>query len=293
MHVAARFGMCTSATLASRMPRCLVWQAATRTMNPTVPQSVIDRAMERDPASASAEYLAQFRSDLESYVARDVVDAAVVAGRYELPPASGISYAAFVDPSGGSADSMTLAIAHRNNDGGLVLDAVRERKPPFSPDDVVLEFAALLKTYRVRTVSGDRYGGEWPRERFRIVGLTYELSKRRSPTFTGTCYRSSTPARSSFSITPGLSRSYVVWSVALLEAVEIPSTMRPDSMMTSPMLLPEQCLRRMLNAGFSSLAMKCWHGPHDRGSIHGHRHTETDHLRHTDGNHRRARGAIE
>ena len=63
--------------------------------------------------------------------------------------------------------------------------------------------------------------------------------------------------------------------------------------MTSPMPLPEpQFLRWMRNAGFSSLAMKCWHGPHDRGSIHGHRHTETDHLRHTDGNHRRARGAI-
>ena len=39
----------------------LVWQAPTRTMNPTVPQRVIDEATERDPASASSEYLAQFR----------------------------------------------------------------------------------------------------------------------------------------------------------------------------------------------------------------------------------------
>jgi terminase large subunit-like protein len=158
--------------------RVLVWQASTRTMNPTVPQSVIDNAMDRDPASAAAEYLAQFRSDLESFVSRDVIDAAVVAGRYELPPVSGITYSAFVDPSGGSADSMTLAIAHRGTDGTLVLDALRERKPPFSPEDVVLEFAALLKTYRVRTIAGDRFGGEWPRERFRVVGITYELSNR-------------------------------------------------------------------------------------------------------------------
>ena len=100
----------------------LVWQASTRTMNPTVPQRVIDIAMDRDRASAAAEYLAQFRSDLEAIVSRDVVDAAVVAGRYELPPVSGIRYAAFVDPSGGFSlgvrYSMTLAIAHRNNDGG-------------------------------------------------------------------------------------------------------------------------------------------------------------------------------
>jgi hypothetical protein len=38
----------------------LVAQGETRTFNPTLPQSVIDRAMERDAASATAEYLAQF-----------------------------------------------------------------------------------------------------------------------------------------------------------------------------------------------------------------------------------------
>ena len=42
----------------------LVWQAPTLTMNPTVPQSVIDEAMERDPVSAAAEFGAQFRRDI-------------------------------------------------------------------------------------------------------------------------------------------------------------------------------------------------------------------------------------
>jgi hypothetical protein len=37
-----------------------------------------------------------------------------------------------------------------------VLDAVRERKQPFSPEDVVAEFAALLKSYGVTKVTGDR-----------------------------------------------------------------------------------------------------------------------------------------
>jgi hypothetical protein len=31
----------------------------------------------------------------------------------------------------------------------VVIDALRERKPPFSPDAVVDEFAELLKSYRV------------------------------------------------------------------------------------------------------------------------------------------------
>jgi hypothetical protein len=156
----------------------LVWKADTRTMNPTVPQSVIDEAYENDPASAAAEYGAEFRTDVETYITREVVEAAVVQGRYELPPIPGAPYVAFVDPSGGSSDSMTLAIAHRDNTGRAVLDAVRERRPPFSPDDVVLEFVAALKSYRVREVTGDRYGGEWPRERFRVHGVEYQVSEK-------------------------------------------------------------------------------------------------------------------
>jgi hypothetical protein len=152
----------------------LVWRADTRTMNPTVPQRLIDEAMEADPASAAAEYGAEFRTDVETFVAREVVDAAVVPDRHELPPASLTTYLAFVDPSGGSADSMTLAIAHRDGDVGVV-DAVRERRPPFSPDDVVADFA-LLKAYGISEVQGDRYAG--PRERFRAHGISYEPSAK-------------------------------------------------------------------------------------------------------------------
>jgi hypothetical protein len=36
----------------------------------------------------------------------------------------------------------------------------------------------LLKCYRVNSVVGDRYGGEWPREQFRKLGVRYELSPR-------------------------------------------------------------------------------------------------------------------
>jgi hypothetical protein len=155
----------------------LVWKAATRTMNPSVPQRIVDEAMEADPASAAAEYGADFRTDVETFVAREVVDAAVVLGRYELPAAADNLYLAFVDPSGGSADSMTLAIAHRDHDRA-VLDAVRERRPPFSPDDVVTEFAALLKVYGITEVHGDRYAGEWPRERFRVHGIEYVQAEK-------------------------------------------------------------------------------------------------------------------
>jgi hypothetical protein len=56
--------------------------------------------------------LAEWRSDIAQFVDRAIVDSAVMPGRNELPPLGGTSYVAFVDPSGGSSDSMTLAIAH-------------------------------------------------------------------------------------------------------------------------------------------------------------------------------------
>jgi hypothetical protein len=101
-----------------------------------------------------------------------------VLGLFELPPLRGTNYVAFVDPSGGTSDSMTLAVAHRDEQGRVLLDAVRERRPPFSPHDVVLEFVALLKSYNIRAVSGDRYAGEWPRERFREHGIDYEVAEQ-------------------------------------------------------------------------------------------------------------------
>ena len=154
----------------------LVWQADTRTMNPNVDPQLIADAYEQDEAAAAAEYGAEFRRDIESFVSREAVEACVVPGRRELPAVDGIRYMAFVDPSGGSQDSMTLAIAHRESDGHVVLDCVRERRPPFSPADVVAEFAATLESYSISSVTGDRYGGEWPRERFREHGISYSAA---------------------------------------------------------------------------------------------------------------------
>lgn len=155
----------------------LVWQADTTSMNPSVDGDVIAAAYDDDPARAAAEYGAEFRKDVEGYVSREAVAACVVAGRRELPPVSGVRHVAFADPSGGSQDSMTLAIAHREGER-VMLDAIRERRPPFSPDAVVSEYAALLHSYGVTMVQGDRYAGEWPRERFRVHGIHYVPSAK-------------------------------------------------------------------------------------------------------------------
>jgi hypothetical protein len=60
----------------------------------------------------------------------------------------------------------------------VVLDYLSARKPPFSPEQVVEEFCATLEAYGVQVVTGDRYGGEWPREQFRKHGISYDPSER-------------------------------------------------------------------------------------------------------------------
>jgi hypothetical protein len=134
--------------------------------------------LERDPISATAEYLAEFRVDIEGFVRLDVVQACL-GDFFEAAPSSGCWYSCFVDPSGGSADSFTLAIAHKDTDNRVVVDAVREVRPPFSPETVVIDYAALCRKYDVTRVGGDRYAGEFPRELFRKNGaIEYEPSMK-------------------------------------------------------------------------------------------------------------------
>ena len=155
----------------------LVWQAPTVTMNPLIAQRVVDDAMARDAALAASEWLAEFRGDLESFVTREAIEACVEPGVRERPRAAGIWYSAFCDPSGGRQDAMTLAVAHKEGDC-VILDALREVKPPFDPASVVREFAEVLRDYGLASVSGDRYGGEWPAAEFRSHGIGYQASER-------------------------------------------------------------------------------------------------------------------
>jgi hypothetical protein len=155
----------------------LVIQAPTAVLNPTIDKSIIDKAYEEDPQVARAEWGAEFRDDISGFVDPEIVNACVADGIREVSPAQGVRYFGFVDPSGGSADSMTMAVAHREGDK-VIIDAIRERRPPFSPADVCLEFAATLKLYNIGSVQSDKYAGGWPVEAFGAVGIRVEQAAK-------------------------------------------------------------------------------------------------------------------
>ncbi|MDA8348268.1 MAG: hypothetical protein M0038_05610 [Pseudomonadota bacterium] len=167
--------------------RALYIQAESRDLNPTLDESEIAEAMQDDPAAAQSEYLGLFRADLAGFLDDATVDAAIIPNRRELAQVAGTNYVAFCDPSGGRADSFTLAIAHveANPDPAreheperLVLDAVRCVAPPFDPETAVAGIAETLREYGLSDVSGDKYGAEFVVSAFARHGITYSASER-------------------------------------------------------------------------------------------------------------------
>ncbi len=161
--------------------KILVALGSTRDFNCTVSQDWIDRKVKRDPSKGQSEYLGQFRQDIEAFVSPEIVDAAISRGVFERPPIEGAIYHGFIDPSGGGADEMSMAIGHLEG-GVVIIDAMRGCIV-HSPDAVVDEYVALLKSYGVYKVVGDRWGAEFVREQFKKRGVDYLKADRAKSDF--------------------------------------------------------------------------------------------------------------
>lgn len=153
--------------------KTLVWNCSSRTMNPTLPQSVVDEAMAEDPQAARCEYLGEFRDDIATFLPPDAIDALVVKDRIEIPPRLNQRYAGFVDLSGGRVDDGALAIAHTEG-AKVVIDFIRRWRPPFNPMQVIGEMSDDLRRYGINRVLGDNYAAEFTRSGFRNWGVRFE-----------------------------------------------------------------------------------------------------------------------
>jgi hypothetical protein len=155
----------------------LVVQGSSTTFNPSLSQSVVDRAKAADPEASGSEWEGEFRSDIAAFLDDKTIDAAIDFSRpMELPPRDNVSYSAFCDPSGGRGDAMVLCAGHEAGDIWIA-DVIRGRAPPFDPKSVVEEFAALLKDYGLNQVTGDNYSAAWVQSAFENVGIKYHVSE--------------------------------------------------------------------------------------------------------------------
>jgi hypothetical protein len=153
-------------------------KAATRTLNPTIDQSIIDKAMAEDAAAAGAEWLGNFRTDVSGWLSLETIEAAVDNGVTVRAPTLLVeSFIGFCDPSGGVKDSFTLAVAHAESNIA-VLDCLIEIKAPFAPSEAVAQIASILKSYNLSSVTGDRYAAQFTVDAFAQCGIKYVASER-------------------------------------------------------------------------------------------------------------------
>src|SRR5262249_15060264 len=91
-------------------PLILVARGASRDLNPSLSEDFLRAEEEKDPASFASEYLAQFRTDIESYITSEAIEGCIESGVRERPYDRRNMYSAFTDPSGGAHDSFTLGV---------------------------------------------------------------------------------------------------------------------------------------------------------------------------------------
>jgi hypothetical protein len=155
----------------------LVIQGATEIFNPTLDRGVIDKAKTADPEASESEWMGGWREDIAAFLDDALVDAAIDQARpQELPPRRDLNYVAFCDASGGRKDAFTICIGHREGER-YIADVVRGKRAPFDPNVVVAEYAALLKEYRIRKLTGDNYSAAWVEMAWKAEGIVYERSE--------------------------------------------------------------------------------------------------------------------
>lgn len=167
--------------------KVLVSRSTSRQTNPELPQSVVDRAMARDPVKARCEYLAEFRTDVSDYVPRALIEAAVDVGVSSRPPVPGVRYACFADAASGispasggvsKGDTFSMAIGHRGDSDQVVIDLVYAKAPPFNASSVVAEISAIAKTYNgISTIVSDRFSAGFMSAELQRSGMAWQASE--------------------------------------------------------------------------------------------------------------------
>jgi hypothetical protein len=159
----------------------LCWFAPSTTMNPKLPQRVIDKALAEDERKAAAEYLGTWREDLSDLYPPDVIESATDFKVYERMPVPGQTYRAFADAAGGTgSDSYGFAISHREFGIEKIakLDCLREFRPRFVPAQVIAELAMLCKRYGISEVEGDKFAGGFHADEWQRHGIRFKACDR-------------------------------------------------------------------------------------------------------------------
>ncbi len=152
----------------------LIIRGETTILNPTYSQDTINELIASDPAFR-AEYLAEWRSDLEQWLPRELLLLAMTGPELSLPDPAHQPYYCGIDPSGGGHDSYAAALCHVEGEK-IVVDRIEERFSPLDPAVVTEEFAKIMKAYGIKRTKSDRYAGMWPTSAYARHGVLVEIN---------------------------------------------------------------------------------------------------------------------
>ena len=168
----------------------LALHSDSRSMNPTLLQSVVDAERSRDPDNAAREYDAvPLSSSSTQFFPPDAIEKSVNAERpLLLPPELGPTHSAGAD-WGFRKNSSALAIARPAkvwDSGREVLKAqvvyCDEKRPPkgasLKPSEIVIDFAKRCQEYRARKIQGDYHSIDTVNEelgKLRVADRTFDV----------------------------------------------------------------------------------------------------------------------
>lgn len=149
-----------------------VLKTDSRSLNPKVSQKVIDNATRRDPESAAAEYLSEFRDPVENFLDPDRIDAAVDRGLSEAFKAEhGKTYTMSIDPAL-LRDSFAFCVGHRDGEQ-YVIDHISAMHPPVDPTAADQRLFELAKRFKPAVIKCDN-AALVMRLKPQLSALTYE-----------------------------------------------------------------------------------------------------------------------
>jgi hypothetical protein len=164
----------------------LCWFTPSKVMNPRLPQAVFEKAIAENGPRGLAEYENIWREDVDDFITLQLMEACTDFGVAARPPDGRLYYFAYFDAATGRGDSVALCIGHVRRIPGqfdeLVIDVIREKRPPFSLIDTIAEWAPLLKSYGIHKVYGDQFAfeiclQEWDKQQIELIQGEYSTGK--------------------------------------------------------------------------------------------------------------------
>jgi len=140
-------------TLSGELDDWHITKKATRELNPKVSEKVINSALKRDPESAQAEYFAEFRAQLESFLSAEAIDRCVDPEIKQGKAGSDNHYLMAVDPAL-MRDNYGYGIAHLEN-GVVMLDYINRLTAPVNANAAEDLLKSLVERYKPSSVLCD------------------------------------------------------------------------------------------------------------------------------------------